>query len=352
MEKKVARHLLFWIAYLAFEIYTEFLWFLSQHPQLQLKECFYYAAQAETLVAVVIKLPLVYLSFCLLNRYTVLFPNKFKLVLSLSAALVVFSILAHVLDVYITIPYICKNLVTIDFFGYQWLINSFMDKIFIVGVAIALKQYSATQKLRIREQLLIKETLVTELNFLKSQINPHFLFNTLNNIYALARKKSDDTADVVLRLSKLLRFVLYEARHQKISISREVQFLHDYIELEKIRYNKRLRISFVEDTDAPDTAILPLILVPFVENAFKHGASESTSEIIIKIDLSLKNGMLIFNVENTFEPESQKGIIEGIGLRNLRRQLELTYPDFNLRTITLGNNFIATLTLDTNSHEN
>lgn len=346
MEKRIVRHLLFWIAYLAFEIYTEYLWFLSQHPQLGLPRCFSIAFQAEMLVGIVIKLPLVYVSFYLLNRYTITFPDRRKLISSLSAVLILFSVSAHFLDIYVAVPYIYNYILEVEFFGYQGLINSFMDKVFIVGIAIALKQYMATQRLRVREQLLVKEKLGTELNFLKSQINPHFLFNTLNNIYALARKKSDETADVVLRLSKLLRFVLYETREQKISIAREIQFLNDYIELEKIRYNERLHISFTSQTDEEDAKILPLILVPFVENAFKHGASESTAAIVIKIHLELKDSRLVFVVENNFESDSLVNATEGIGLRNLRRQLELTYSGFSMETVADGTNFKAQLILD------
>lgn len=348
MQQKAIRHLLFWIAYLAFETYTEFLWIISQFRELNYWAGFRIAFEAETVTAIVVKLPLVYASFYFLNRYTIVVTNKWKLAASLSVILLLFSVFGHFLTVDVLVPYIYENRFQVEFLGFMGVLNSFMDKVFIVGVAIALKQYNASQKLRVREQLLVKEKLATELNFLKSQINPHFLFNTLNNIYALARKKSDETPDVVLRLSKLLRFVLYEAQNQKITISREIQFLNDYIALEKIRYGERLRIDFHPQTDNENTLIMPLILVPFVENAFKHGAGESTADVSIIIHLKLEKAQLSFVVENTFERESQTEISDGIGLGNLRRQLELTYPDFNLATQSEGATFKAMLEINLN----
>ena len=115
----------------------------------------------------------------------------------------------------------------------------------------------------------MRKKLETELQFLKSQTNPHFLFNTLNNIYALARKKSDSTADAVMKLSKLLRFMLYESQKKFISITDEIQVLDDFIELEKIRYGEKLQLIFNKSIDNESHPIAPLILLPFVENAFK-----------------------------------------------------------------------------------
>ncbi len=180
------------------------------------------------------------------------------------------------------------------------------------------------------EQEIIKKKLETELQFLKAQTNPHFLFNTLNNIYALARKKSDKTADVVMKLSKLLRFMLYESQKRTVSIADEMQVLVDYIELEKIRYNENLQVDFTTSVDNELQPIAPLILLPFVENAFKHGVSENRFGSNIRISLKLDDKLLSFVCENSKTEEMIKSETETIGLGNIRRQLELLYPNHSL----------------------
>src|SRR6185437_9643902 len=198
---------------------------------------------------------------------------------------------------------------------------------FAAGAAIVIKQFRLQLAGKEKENRLVREKLETELKFLRNQTNPHFLFNTLNNIYALARKKSDETADVVMKLSKLLRFMLYETRNAQIRISDEIKTLDDYIELEKLRYNDRLTLSFVREIDNDNEPIAPLLLIPFVENAFKHGASESRFESFINLELVLQNGILEFYIENTKEENGKQTNDENIGLSNVRRQLELLYRE-------------------------
>lgn len=348
MEKRYVRHTLFWIAYVAFEIYTEVIWLLSHHAQLTVLDAITMSFLAEISVTLLIKIPMVYLMLYFLKRYTVNWPNRAKLAISIVGTLILFSLFAHIFVVYVLVPEVYHYIEGVGIYDFQGIINSFMDKIWIACVAIALKQHSVSQKLRQREQALVTEKLETELNFLKSQINPHFLFNTLNSIYSLARKKSEATPNMVLKLSELLRFVLYEAQNPAITIAREIQFLDDYIALQKIRYDGRLSIRFGHEADNPQALIMPMILIPFVENAFKHGAGESTSETYIHISLLVKAGQLVFTVENNFE--SGDGLAEGIGLKNLRRQLELTYPDFKLTTNAQNNTFTARLSINLNQH--
>ncbi len=189
-----------------------------------------------------------------------------------------------------------------------------------------------------REKDLIKQKLETELMFLRNQINPHFLMNTLSNIYALARKKSDDTPEVVMRLSELLRFVLYESNGQYINLNEEIGMLEDYLALETIRYNERLSIQFTKDIDSDLYKITPLLLLPFIENAFKHGISETRFESYISIDLKVQNGQLNLMVENTNDHEKSAIPVSNIGLQNVKRQLEITYNDYKLN-INNGDNF-------------
>lgn len=288
---------------------------------------------------------MVYIMFHFLLKYSVEKPNRYKLVFSLSTTLILFSILVQLIIVYVLLPTIYKDIDVTETLGFQGIVNSFMDKVFIACLAIALKQMSNSQRLHEREQLLLKEKLKTELSFLKSQINPHFLFNTLNNIYSLSLKKSDKTPEVVIKLSKLLRFVMYETKNQFIPIHKELEFLKDYIELHKIRYDDRLKIDFKYELDDLNVEIMPHILTPFVENAFKHGAEQSIDTSFIIIELKLFQNKLFFKVENSFEPNPIDGE-GGIGLKNLQRQLELMYRNYDLQTSKKNQKFIAELSLN------
>ncbi|MEO5500851.1 MAG: sensor histidine kinase [Ginsengibacter sp.] len=225
-----------------------------------------------------------------------------------------------------------------------------MDIGFASGVAIAIKQIEQQLRRFKVEQLLITEKLETELKYLRNQTNPHFLFNTLNNIYALARKKSDDTADAVMRLSKLLRFMLYDASKPLISVEDEIRVLEDYIDLEKMRYGGKLTVSFVKEISNGQDLISPLLLLPFVENAFKHGASESRFLSYIQIDIKLNNGVLNFSVKNTKENNNKTNLDKNIGLNNVKRQLELLYKDYNMQVLNDESLFFISLTINLKSY--
>lgn len=206
---------------------------------------------------------------------------------------------------------------------------------------IKLKQ--SAQQLRIEKQ-------EAELNYLRSQTNPHFLFNTLNNIYSLARDKSDLAPESILRLSKILRFMLYETGGAFIAIEQELKIISDYIALEKLRYDESLRINFNHDIEDMKQAVPPLLLIPLVENAFKHGVSETRSQPFIDIHLSIKNRQLLFVVKNSAETSGESSVKENIGLSNLRRQLELLYTDYHLSVEQGETVFAATLKINLASH--
>jgi two-component system LytT family sensor kinase len=201
----------------------------------------------------------------------------------------------------------------------------------------------SAQQLRIQKQ-------EAELNYLRSQTNPHFLFNTLNNIYSLSRDKSDLAPESILRLSKMLRFMLYETGGAYIAIEQELKIINDYIALEQLRYDESLRINFNYDVEDMKQAIPPLLLIPLVENAFKHGVSETRGHPFVDIHLSVKQRQLVFFVKNSAEASGEPSVKENIGLSNLRRQLELLYADYNLSVQQHPSEFIATLKINLASH--
>lgn len=229
-------------------------------------------------------------------------------------------------------------------------LSALMEIGFVAGMAAALKFARMQLSGKEREKNLVKEKLETELKFLRNQTNPHFLMNTLNNIYALARKKSDDTAEIVMKLSELLRFMLYESGQHRIALNDEIKVLEDYLELEKMRYNNRLEISFDRNIDSNAYQITPLLLLPFVENAFKHGVSETRFKSFVHINMHVEKSYLNFTVENSREVNPPNSGAKNIGLYNVRRQLELMYKDFNLDVQNGGNTFKVHLTLNLNNH--
>lgn len=201
-----------------------------------------------------------------------------------------------------------------------------------------------TQQLRIEKQ-------EAELNFLKSQTNPHFLFNTLNNIYALARIKSDLAPESILQLSKILRYMLYETSSAFVAIEQELKIIGDYIALERLRYDESLHVNFNYDVEDMKQALPPLLLIPLVENAFKHGVSETRNRPFVEIHLSVKQRQLMFVVKNSTENVDEEiPVQENIGLANLRRQLELLYREFQLVVEPGEHVFTATLTINLASH--
>ncbi len=220
--------------------------------------------------------------------------------------------------------------------------------VFFSGIARHLYQYT---KLKQAEQQLRIEKQEAELNYLRSQTNPHFLFNTLNNIYSLARDKSELAPESILRLSKMLRFMLYETGGQYIALEQELKIINDYIALEKLRYDESLRINFNYNVEDMKQALPPLLLMPLVENAFKHGISETRSQPFIDIHLSVKQRHLTFIIKNSAEASPAEATLkENIGLSNLRRQLELLYTTYDLSAQQNASVFTAILKINLSSH--
>ena len=183
--------------------------------------------------------------------------------------------------------------------------------------------YKNQQKyLKLNEQ---KRT--AELTALKHQLNPHFLFNTLNNLYALALKKSDQTTEVIEKLSDMLDYMLYRTNDTFVSVQKEIELIENYLSLEKVRYGKRVKISF-ENNIKNDVKIAPLLLLTFIENAFKHGVSQELKEAYINISIINVDNHIVFTIENSkAKTPIEKKDGEGIGLKNIKKQLELLYAD-------------------------
>lgn len=184
-------------------------------------------------------------------------------------------------------------------------------------------------------QLQLKEQ---ELQYLKKQIHPHFLFNTLNTIYGFALKQSKDTPEIILKLSNLLDYILYQVNKPKVSLKEEVLHINEYISLEEIRFQDTLKISFYTDFISEELQVAPLLLIPFVENAFKHG-SLIDGFLTIEIDVKLQENQLEFSIRNTFLNNNENMKQHGIGLKNSQKRLNLMYKDNHQLTIVNKDNW-------------
>ncbi len=199
-------------------------------------------------------------------------------------------------------------------------------------------------------QQLRNERTNTELILLKSQINPHFFFNTLNNLYGLAREKSDQTPDLILRLADMMRYTIYQGQRDSVSVQQEIEYLNNFIGLQQVRFSKQVQVIFNVDLqqDVPQEAQLqlpPLLFINLLENAYKHGVEKTLDNAFVKIDLYANRQQLIFSVVNNFDP-AETTSHPGIGLANLRKRLALHYPDrHQLQIRQTENCYSATLTL-------
>jgi two-component system, LytTR family, sensor kinase len=211
------------------------------------------------------------------------------------------------------------------------------------AVMLKLLKYWYTNQ---KAQLVLKEEkLQAELKFLKTQIHPHFLFNTLNNLYALTLKKSERAPDMVLKLSELIDYMLYECSGDAVSLEKEIKFIQNYIDIEKMRYGEKLDVDLQVIGDIHDRAIAPLIILPFVENCFKHGASESLIQSWVKIRIEVHPDTIIVKVENS-KAENGQGRKEGIGIQNVTRRLDLLFPGrYTLKVVNEAATFLVILTV-------
>lgn len=245
-----------------------------------------------------------------------------------------------------TYPPIEKGMMTS---GYM--IRSIIYLLYGVAYFTSIKLLLHVVHLKHRNNLLQLEKKTAELNYLKSQTNPHFLFNTLNNLYSLAEERSELTAGAILRLSEILRFMLYESNATYISIGKEIKIIREYIELEKMRYDDSLVITINEQVDDNNQLVPPLLLIPLVENAFKHGVSETINNPFITLYLRVNQQKLHFEVENSkSRKDTSDQLKERIGLGNLRRQLDLLFSDYKLEVRNTENSFRVSLFINLNSY--
>ena len=207
-----------------------------------------------------------------------------------------------------------------------------------------------------RQQQLNQQLVIAnqsnELKSLKDQINPHFLFNTLNNLYGLTSQDPTKAGEVVMRLAQLMQYMLYEGNMAQVPLRKEIDYLQNYLALERIRYGDRLHLSLQISGAADQLFIAPLILLPFVENAFKHGVSRQLDDAWLQIQLTVSPTELVFKVENSKPELANHAVVTGIGLPNIEKRLQLIYPGrHQLRQLDGSGTYLVTLKLELTSND-
>jgi len=324
INNRVYYHVLFWLCYYAYRVllYGD------------IKNTFENVAYVQAL-EMILKIAIVYFVLFFLKPQFFNTKRYFYFLL----ALVITTCIASYLQLYMI--WVCINLgiyadYTYDQIFSRWKFFSAMGHInWILFVAFIVKVTKETFENAQINSNLLKEKLEAELQFLKSQINPHFFFNTLNNLYSLTIKKSDHAPQVVLMLSDLMSYMIYDTVNQTVKFSKELKFIENYIELEKLRYGDFVQVTVSVPDGLADLNIPPLLFLPFIENAFKHGVAKGESVNIIHISFVVKEADLHFMITNSMPPVMQPKYDKngGIGLTNVKRRLAILYPNEHQLTI-------------------
>lgn len=315
LKNRAFLHVLFWAVHVVF--------YATLYGSFEEK---YQQAFIEELIFLPVKIVFTYfVLYYLLPRY--IFRGHYG---SFSIVFLVSSLVAGLAQRYVAFqidyPLFYPQYINDPFFYFPKIVKASVGIYPVVFTALTVKLLKFWYANQQAQQVLVKEKLEAELKFLKTQIHPHFLFNTLNNLYALTLKKSEKAPDMVLKLSELINYMLYECTADEVPLSKEVKFIQNYISIEKMRYGERLEVDVRVNGDVTATRIAPMIILPFVENCFKHGASEELQQAWVTVQLEAGPDTIIMKVENSKSNNGNNHEGDGIGIQNVKRRLALLYP--------------------------
>ncbi len=338
---RVGKHILFWLAFITFfaVLYGSFEEDYGKQFQIQLLHL------PEKLLATYVTI------YFLLPRY--LLRERYGLFFLLAVLVLLVSGFIHWTTAkFIEIPMFWPD----AYWGPLWYPSKILKSATyiypVVVLATLIKFFKHWYKYQQATQKLAEDKLSAELKFLRSQVHPHFLFNTLNNLYALTLKKSDNAPEVVLKLSHLLNYMLYECNTDRVPLVKEIELLENYVSLEKLRYGDRLDVSLNITGVNGGHKIAPMLILPFVENSFKHGTSDETESSWVSIDLFVKENMMTLKVDNSKSngaSRDEQNYREGIGLQNVKRRLQLLYQgNYDLRILDEDDSYLVVLKIEMN----
>lgn len=334
-RNRILQHVLFWVAHIVF-----YAWlygsFEDKYDQFFFEELIYLPGKmAFTYFVLYFLLP----KFLLPGKYAEFFSY---LVVSSFGIGIIQRYIAFNIDYPLYYPQALAD----PFFYFPKIVKMIVAIYPVTFVAVAIKLLKYWYANQQAQQVLTQEKLQAELKFLKTQIHPHFLFNTLNNLYALTLKKSERAPEMVLKLSELINYMLYECTSEEVSLEKEIKFIKNYGDIEKIRYGDKVDIDIRVTGNLKDRKIAPLVLLPFVENCFKHGASEELQQSWVKVSIDAQPHGILAKIENNKAVLNGVTKKEGIGIANVRRRLDLIYPDHHeLKIINGQETFLVILTI-------
>lgn len=314
-------HFLFWLVYFVF-------WTILYHNQVSI-----YTAITNAFITISIHGMASYF-----NIY-ILFDKLLRQKLYFSYIIAVFMTVLLASLIWLLTTYSVNH----NFFGnnrdpweQQYFIPTLLSVSYTMAITMSLKMVKQWYERERVTQNLERVNMETELKYLKTQINPHFLFNSLNSLYALTLTKSDKAPELVLKLSEILRYVLYDGTEKWVSLEKEISYLKSYLDLEQIRNGDRLSIDFNIDGNVTGKQVAPMLFLTFLENSFKHGIQRKTSAGYVKVQMKVRGHELDFNIINSKPAVKQaatKDDVGGIGLENIRKRLQLLYPEKHSLTI-------------------
>lgn len=337
----LAVHLLFWTLILAVLLWDTFSG--NQRPTL-------YEVAMKFGYFAIINLSIFYINYTLLIPILVKQKKKYGLymvsIFMLIAIMVIIKTVVASLNTDFFLTYLNEDNGKIEYLELtKYVVFAIFVSGFFVVVSALLKfaiDWFGSERI---QRDLVSEKREMELQFLKSQLNPHFLFNSLNNIYSLAYQKSDKTADAILKLSEIMRYMIYESNDSWVSLSKEIDYVKSYIELQKLRFKDGAAVELTLNGEIDDQQVVPLILISFVENAFKHGVANDPNDPI-RINIIANQKILHFSVTNK-KNKYNKDIMGGVGLNNVERRLQLLYPErYKLNIVNSATHYTTELMLD------
>lgn len=348
-KRKYSVSILYWVLYVLFFTimqpgieYTYLTSFYIELIGLPLKIIF---------VTIVLKL--------LMERF--LFNNKIGLfVIYYILILLLFVFLQRIIDNYINIDYFLAGWSRQPLLSYPSLLYNIIKFQFVATIPFSIKLFTYWSEEQRKAHAIREEKSQAELNFLRNQFHPHFIFNALNSLYSKILSKSEESADIVLKISSLLRFSIYDINAKAVSLDKEISYLKDYISLQRIRFDKQLDLSFTIEGDTENKIVEPFLIMPFVENSFKYCIGEQSATGWITISISILDDWLTFKIENSKDETTNHSQLHhpelnsnGVGLNNVKRRLQLLYPgNHTLKITSSEDSFFVFLKfkLDTNDH--
>lgn len=327
-------HFAFWIAYFVF-------WYLFYSQQLSTASAF-----VNSFITISVHGLAAY--FNLYFLFNKLFRQQLYLSYIVSIILTVL-LAALIWALALNSASIITNHSSLHIWAPKFFMACFASITYTLGITMSLKMVKQWyERERVAENL-ERINMETELKYLKTQINPHFLFNSLNSLYALTLQKSDSAPELVLKLSEILRYVLYDGSERWVSLEKEINYLKSYLDLEKIRNGDRLELEFNINGNPKTKQVAPMLFLTFLENSFKHGINQKAEGGFVKIDMNIGEDDLLFSIENSKPERKEKrinGKSGGIGLENIRKRLTLLYPDrHNLNINDDGEKYSVQLSL-------